>query len=67
MGWVLSCCRARGYERLDPEATGAQPTSSLANDLGVPPEDEVLAAVEDDDIDLSDTELAMYMTTLETK
>jgi hypothetical protein len=39
----------------------------LANDLGVPPEDEVAAAVEDDERTLSDTELEMYMTTLEVK
>ena len=74
MGMIFSCCRLKGYEKLDPggdlELTyKAQPAD--IQDLGVPAENEIAAAIADSDndknLDISDDELNMYLEKLKTE
>lgn len=68
MGSICSCCSSEGYEKL--EINGSTPINfstqpADVQDLGVPAEEEVAAAIADSDNDknlnFSDEELEMFL------
>jgi hypothetical protein len=70
MGCCRSCAKSAGYERLDPADAEGSAFNQMITDLGVPAESEVLAAIEaadDENMTLSDVELAIYISDLNNK
>ena len=74
MGIFFSCCSSEGYEKLDPGGDlelsyKTQPAD--IQDLGVPTENEIADAIgdlnNDQNLDLSDDELDMFLEKLKTE
>jgi hypothetical protein len=74
MGCGPTCFEALGYQQLDPEAESMIADNNfrtaVITDLGVAEENEVITALQDaddDELNLSDAELEMYLKAIETK